>query len=79
MGHFKPAAISSQTDGDGWYRIFLPEAGTYYIGARGGFGDSPEPGEMFGFFEGSPDHSLKLAGKQFREDIDIIVKRVLAP
>lgn len=79
MGHFKPAAISSQTDENGRYRIFLPAEGTYYIGARGGFGDSPEPGEMFGFFEGSPDHSLMLGNEEFKEGIDITVKRVLSP
>ena len=79
MGHFKPAAISSLSDGKGAYRIFLPEEGTYYIGARGGFGDSPEPGELFGFYEGSPDHSLILNSKEFLEGIDIGVKRVLGP
>jgi len=79
MGHFKPVAISSQSDGKGTYRIFLPKEGTYYIGARGGFGDSPEPGELFGFYEGSPDHSLIINRKEFRDGIDVAVKRVLGP
>ena len=79
MGHHQPAAISSQTDAQGRYRIFLPGPDRYYIGARDGFGDSPAPGELFGFYEGTADHSLTFTAGQFREGLDITVKRVLEP
>jgi hypothetical protein len=77
MGHHKPAAISSRSDDRGRYRIFLPRPGTYYVGARGGFGDSPAPGEFFGFYEGTPDHSVTLKEEEFREGMDIMVRKVL--
>lgn len=77
MGHHKPAAISSRSDDGGRYRIFVPRSGTYFVGARGGFGDSPAPGEYFGFYEGTPDHSVTLGEEEFREDMDIVVRKVL--
>ena len=79
MGHHKPAALSSVTDERGRYQIFLPDNGKYYVGARFGYGDNPSPGELFGHYEGTPDHSLIFESDQFRKGIDITVKRVLIP
>lgn len=79
MGHHKPAALSSITDEQGRYRIYLPDAGKYYIGARHGYGDNPSPGEMFGHYEGTPDHSLAVESTRFLEGIGITVRRVLVP
>ncbi|UCG39428.1 MAG: carboxypeptidase regulatory-like domain-containing protein [bacterium] len=79
MGHFKPAALSSVTDDRGSYRITLPEPGKYYIGARDGYGDSPSPGERFGHYEGTPDHSITLHEGQRLRSVDITVERVLVP
>jgi hypothetical protein len=79
MGHHKPAALSSLTDSQGRYNLVLPAAGKYYIGARSGFGDSPAPGELFGFYDGSPDHSLVLDSEQHLAGINMTVKKVLAP
>ena len=79
MGHHKPAALSSITDEQGKYRIYLPDAGKYYIGARHGYGDNPSPGEMFGHYEGTPDHSLVLKEGQYLEAVDVVVRKVLAP
>ena len=79
MGHHKPAALSSLTDEHGKYRIYLPDGGKYYIGAREGYGDNPSPGEMFGHYEGTPDHSLVLKDGQYLERVDVVVKEVLAP
>ena len=79
MGHHKPAALSSITDEQGRYQIYLPDAGKYYIGARHGYGDNPSPGEMFGHYEGTPDHSLVLKEGQYLEAVDVVVRKVLAP
>jgi hypothetical protein len=79
MGHHKPAALSSITDGQGRYQLFLPQAGKYYVGARHGYGDNPAPGEMFGHYEGTPDHSLTVESNRFLEEIGITVNRVLIP
>ena len=79
MGHHKPAALSSITDEQGKYQLFLPKAGKYYVGARHGYGDNPTPGEMFGHYEGTPDHSLTIESTRFLEEIGITVNRVLVP
>jgi hypothetical protein len=79
MGHHKPAALSSLTDEQGRYRISLPTAGKYYVGARQGYGDNPTPGEMFGHYEGTADHSLVVESERFLQEIGITVKRVLVP
>jgi hypothetical protein len=79
MGHHKPAALSSITDEKGKYRIYLPDAGRYYVGARHGYGDNPSPGEMFGHYEGTPDHSLVLKDGQYLKELDVVVRKVLAP
>ena len=79
MGHHRPAAISSLSDKDGRYRIFLPAGGRYYIGARGGFGDSPEPGEYFGYYEDDPEHSVTFDRGEFKNGVDMVVIKVLEP
>ena len=79
MEHHRPDAISSLTDRDGRYKIFLPRSGIYYVGARAGFGDSPKPGEYFGFYEGTADHSVTLDAGEFVDGLNISVRKVLAP
>jgi len=79
MGLHKPAALSSITDEQGRYQIFLPKAGKYYVGARHGYGDNPTPGEMFGHYEGTPDHSLIVESTRLLEEVGITVNKVLAP
>jgi len=77
MGHYKPAAISTSTDEKGSYVIYTTAPGRYYVGARTSYGDSPAPGEYFGFFNGSPDHSIQLTSGEFLTGIDISVGKVL--
>ncbi len=79
MGHHRPAAISSTSGKDGRYVIFLPSGGKYYIGARRGFGDSPGPGEYFGYYDGDPEHSVTFDSGEFRNGVDMAVKKVLEP
>lgn len=79
MGHHKPAALSFLTDGHGRYTITLPGPGRFYVGARDGYGDNPAPGELFGHYQGSPDHSLLLEAGQVMDGVDIVVEGVLVP
>ncbi|MDT8394997.1 MAG: carboxypeptidase-like regulatory domain-containing protein [bacterium] len=79
MGHHKPAGLSSLTDIQGRYTITLPGPGKYYVGARDGYGDNPAPGELFGHYQGTPDHSLLLKAGQNLESVDIVVEGVLVP
>ncbi len=77
MGHHKPAAVSSLTDEEGRYVLFLPGPGRYYLGARAGFGDSPAPGEWFGFWEGNAEHAVELPPGGSLPGADITVDKVL--
>lgn len=76
IGHQRPAAISTPTAADGRFVVNLPEPGTYYVGARQAYGDSPAPGELFGMYEESADHGLSLEPGESLEDITIVVEPV---
>ncbi len=76
IGHQRPAALSQPTGADGRYRLDLPKGGTWYIGARELYGDSPAPGELFGMYDGSADHGLKLEDRQLLQGVEIIVEPV---
>jgi uncharacterized GH25 family protein len=77
IGHKRPKALSLNTDKNGKYIVELKEGGTYYIGARQRHGDSPEPGEFFGMYDVTDDHSLKVKPDTFIENIDIIVEEIM--
>ena len=76
IGHQRPAAISVPTAADGRFVVNLPEPGTYYVGAREAYGDSPAPGELFGMYEESADHGLTVAKGQTLDDVRIVVEPV---
>jgi uncharacterized GH25 family protein len=73
IGHKRPAALSPPTSEDGRFELRLPDAGLYFIGARQLYGDSPAPNEMFGLYEESADHGLKVESGQEVEPFRIVV------
>lgn len=76
IGHQRPAAISTPTAADGHFVVNLPEPGTYYVGAREAYGDSPAPGELFGMYEASADHGLTLEPGKNLDRVRIVVEPV---
>lgn len=76
IGHQRPAAISTPTTADGRFVVNLPEPGTYYVGAREAYGDSPAPGELFGMYEASADHGLTLEQGENLERVHIVVEPI---
>ncbi len=76
IGHQRPAAISTPTTDDGRFVVNLPEPGTYYVGAREAYGDSPAPGELFGMYEVSADHGLTLEEGENLDRVRIVVEPV---
>ncbi|WP_305046018.1 hypothetical protein [Geoalkalibacter sp.] len=76
IGHQRPAALSPPTGADGRYLVHLREPGVYFVGAREEYGDSPMPGELFGMYDESPDHSIRVTAGQRLEGIDIQVEPV---
>lgn len=76
IGHQRPAALSTPTGADGTFVVRLPAPGTYYVGARQQYGDSPAPGELFGMFEESADHGLTVKAGEKRESLKIVVEPI---
>jgi len=76
IGHKRPAALSAPTGPDGRFRVNLGQAGTYFVGARQEYGDSPAPGEMFGMYEVSADHGLEVKSNQTIDDMIIVVEPI---
>ena len=76
IGHKRPAALSSPTGADGRFALQLPVAGTYYIGARQQYGDSPAPGELFGMYDESADHGLEVGPDAAAGRLRIVVEPI---
>jgi hypothetical protein len=77
MAHKKPAFISQPVDAAGRYVINLSRGGTFYVGARSAYGDSPGRGEWYGRYDGTPDHAVTVQEGAAAEGIDIRVERIL--
>lgn len=77
VGHGMPDFLTLPTGPDGAFALSLGEGGLFYLGARERAGGSPAPGEHFGFYEGSPDHGLRVPRGRIVEGLEIVVRRVL--
>jgi uncharacterized GH25 family protein len=77
FGHQRPFGHSGRTGTDGTFTIYLDRPGTFYLGARENFGNSPKPGERFGFYDGTPDHAVTAATGRAVERLTIIVEPIL--
>lgn len=72
----KPVFLSDVTGEDGRYRLPVPVAGRYHLGARSGYGGSPAPGDLYGRYEGNPEHSVTVKEGDRLTGIDIVVNEV---
>lgn len=72
----RPVFLSDVTGIDGGYRLPVPAPGTYYLGARTGYGGSPAPGDLYGRYEGTPDHALTVRDGDRLTGVDIVVEEV---
>lgn len=77
FGHQRPYAHSGRTGADGAFAIYIDRPAVYYLGARENFGNSPRPGERFGFYDGTPDHAVAAAPGKGLPDLVIVVDRIL--
>lgn len=77
FGHQRPYAHSGRTGADGAFAIYLDRGGVFYLGARENFGNSPRPGERFGFYDATPDHAVNVAPGKGAADLTIVVDRIL--
>ena len=77
MAHKRPEFISKAVDEKGHYALNLSQGGTYYIGVRSSYGDTPALGEWYGRWEGAGDHSVVLETGETLEGIDMTVEQIL--
>ncbi len=72
----RPVFLSDATGPDGAYRLPVPVPGTYYLGARTGYGGQPAPGDLYGRYEGNPAHTVTVGDGDRLTGIDIVVHEV---
>ncbi len=72
----RPVFLSDVTGDDGRFRLPVPVPGRYFLGARDSYGGSPVPGDLYGRYEGTPDHSLEIPDGSRLTGIDIVVDEV---
>jgi hypothetical protein len=65
---------SDPTGLDGTFRLSVPIPGTYYLGARSGYG-TPHIGAWFGAWGGNADHTIAIRSGEVRSGIEIVVER----
>ena len=72
----RPLYVSQRTGADGRYQLSFPKGGRYYLAARNELGGTPAPGELYGRYQGAPDHSIRIKTGQVLEGLEIIVDEV---
>jgi len=69
----RPLYVSQPTAADGTFVLSFPSGGTYYLAARQELGGAPAPGELYGTWDGSPDHALTVTTGEQRSNIIVTV------
>ena len=72
----RPLYVSQPTGADGSFVISFPKGGKYYLAARDELGGTPAPGELYGRYQGSADHSIRLRTGKLVEGVEIKVEEV---
>ena len=68
-----PDFVSTLSDGDGNFTIYLPQAGSYYLAARIHAWDMPRPGELYGRLGGEAPQSVAVVKGEFVEQVKIVL------
>jgi len=69
-----PDFASTLTDDEGYYTLYLPKGGRYWIAGRFFVMKMPQKDEPFARYEGSTDHSIVVEKGQFLEGIDLVLR-----
>jgi len=72
----RPAFLSDVTGPDGVYRLPVQVPGRYFLGARSRYGGAPAFGDLYGRFEGNPEHSVTVRAGDRLTGFDITVNEV---
>lgn len=68
-----PDFVSTLSDGDGNFTVYLPQGGTYYLGARIHAWDMPRPGELYGRLGGETPQPLTVVKGGFVDNVRIVL------
>jgi hypothetical protein len=66
-----PDFVSTLSDANGDFILYLPDAGTYFLGARIHAWDMPRPGELYGRLGGDQPQPVVVKKKVFVEGLTI--------
>ncbi|MDT8442724.1 MAG: hypothetical protein RQ722_00390 [Desulfuromonadales bacterium] len=72
----RPLYVSHPTSADGQFVLSFPKGGTYFLAARDELGGTPAPGELYGRYQGSADHSVRIRTGKVLEGVEIKVEEV---
>lgn len=72
----RPAYHSEPTGKDGVFHLPVPVPGTYFLGARTGYGGAPSPGDWYGRYEETPDHAVAIRPDERLQNLKIVVEKV---
>lgn len=68
-----PDFVSTLSDGNGNFTVYLPEGGTYYLGARIHAWDMPRPGELYGRLGGESPQPVAVVKGEFVDNVRIVL------
>lgn len=72
----RPLYVSQPTSAEGLFVLSFPAGGTYFLAARNELGGTPAPGELYGRYQGSEDHSITVETGESLKDMEIRVEEV---
>ncbi len=72
----RPLYVSQPSAVDGSFVLSFPKGGIYFLAARNELGGTPAPGELYGRYQGSPDHSVRIRTGKVLEGVEIKVEEV---
>jgi len=73
----RPAFVSKKTGPDGSFQLEVPLGGKYFLGGRSAIGGPVEPGQYWGRYSGSTDHSVKLDTGGKLEGLELTLEKVI--
>lgn len=68
-----PDFVSTLSDGNGNFTVYLPEGGAYYLGARIHAWDMPRPGELYGRLGGESPQPVAVIKGEFVDNVRIVL------
>jgi hypothetical protein len=72
----RPLYVSQPSSSTGAFVVSFPLGGIYYLSARNSLGGPPQPGELYGRYQQTPDSSIRLKNGQKLSGIQIRVEPV---